>query len=84
MFSERCGKVSHNVTPCDPPIARKTFWITFDDFGRWVALPTIFSVNCNIDSELLISLQTVDAVVRTQRHCRNADTFPMFWSGWIW
>ena len=48
-------KVSHNLSSCKPPIARKTFWITlllFYDFGGWTAHQTVFSVACNSDSEI--------------------------------
>ena len=45
---------------------------------------TLFSVACNADSGNLVVLQTVDSVIRIQKHRLNTDIFPMFSGGWIW
>ena len=42
------------------------------------------SVDWDLDSEILASLQTVETVVRTQRYCLDAHKFPMFSGGWTW
>ena len=62
----------------------KAFCITFDDFVGWAAHQTVFSVAYNSNPEMLVTLQTVETVVRTQRHRLDAETFPMFSVGWTW
>ena len=51
-------------------------------FGKWAAHsktpPSVYRA-CNSDSEIRSAPQTVEAVVRTQRHRSDADNFPMFW-----
>ena len=49
-----------------------------------VAYQRVFSVACNSDSEILVAFQTVESVVRTQRHCFGAYKVPMFSGGWTW
>ena len=44
----------------------------------WAAHRTVLPVACISDSEILAVLQTVKAVVRTQRHRLDADMFLMF------
>ena len=44
----------------------------------------VFSAAYNSDSEILAALQTMETVVRTQRHRLDADRFPMFSVGWTW
>ena len=74
--------MSHNLSSCNAPIARKTLYlVTFDDFGTWAVHQTVFSVACDSDSEILAVLQTVKTVVRTQRHRFDADKFPMLSCG---
>ena len=52
--------MSHILSSCNPPIARKTFWVTFDYFFvEWAAHQTVLSVSCYSDSEILAALQTV-------------------------
>ena len=58
--------------------------ITFDDFVGRTAHQTVISIACNSDCEILAALQTVETVVRTQRHRLDADKFPMFSVGWTW
>ena len=41
------------LSGCNPPIATRTFGVTFDDFGPWAAHQTAFSAACNSDSEIL-------------------------------
>ena len=42
------GKVSHSLSSCNPPRARKKLLvITFDDFVGWTVHQTVFSVACN-------------------------------------
>ena len=49
-----------------------------------VAYQTVFSVACNSDSEILVSLQRVEPVVRTQRHRLDAYKVPVFSGGRTW
>ena len=62
----------------------ENFCITFDDVVGWAAHQTVLSAACNSDFEILIALQTVETIVRTQRHRLDADKFPMFSGGWTW
>ena len=84
MPSRTACKMSHSLSSCYPPRAGKNFGDTFDDFGGWAAHQTVFSVTFNSDSEILAALQTVETVVRTQRHRLGADKFPIFSGGWTW
>ena len=42
------------------------------------------SKGVNSDSRIQASLQTVEAVLRTQRHYVDAGKFPIFLGGWTW
>ena len=73
--------VSHNLSSCNPPIARKRFeshLMTMLD--RQQHIRQSFSVACNSDSEIMAALQTVETLVRTQRNRLDVDKFPMFWA----
>ena len=75
-----------------PPVTlrelqQKTSLVTFFyDFVSCAAHQTVFSVACSSDSETIIlaALQTVETVVRTQRHRLDAEKFLMFSVGWTW
>ena len=82
-------KMAHDLSSCNPPRARKRFVSLFCDFvllndGQHIRQS--FSVACYSDSEIILeSLQTVETVVRTQRHrLDDGDRLPMFWVGWTW
>ena len=56
-------KLWHNLSSCNPPTAKKTFWVTFDNFGviGWGAHQTdrqtaLFSVACSSRSGMLTAL----------------------------
>ena len=72
-------KVSHNLSSCNPPRARKRFASALLMSLLVEAVPqTVSSLACNSDSEILAALQTVETVVPTQRYRLDADKFPMF------
>ena len=76
------GKVSHSLSSCNPPRARKrvaSLLITLSD-GQDIR--QFFYVACNSDFEILTALQTIETVVRTQIHRFDADKFPSFSIGW--
>ena len=74
--------MSHNLSPCNPPRARKLILSLMTLLvGQH---KTVFSVACDSDSETLVALQTVETVVRTQRHRLDADKFPMLLVGLTW
>ena len=56
---------------CNPPIARKTVGVTFDDFVEWQHI-----------RQTCLCIETVETVLGTQRHRLDADTFLMFSVGW--
>ena len=73
-------KVLHNLSSCNPPIARQHFeslLVTLLD-GQHIRQLSLNQVCRSSDSEVLTALQTVETVVRTQRHRLDADKFPMF------
>ena len=43
-----------------------------------------FSNLCNSDYKILVALQTVETVIRTQRHRLDAGNLPMLSGGWSW
>ena len=61
-------KVSHILSSCSPPRARKILVQLFDDFVGWPAHQTAFSLACISDSDseiVLAALQIVIVIVGT-------------------
>ena len=67
-------KVSHYLSSFNPSIAQKTFGVTSMTLVNGQHGNFLWSLS---DSEILTTLQTLDAVVRTQIHDLDADKFPM-------
>ena len=69
-----CRKMSHNLSPCNPPGARKRFVLLLMTL-LVAAHQTVFSVACIKKSDPEILAVEIIAV-RTQRHRLVADKFP--------